>query len=354
MYEGKKRSFSQLTIFGRCGSLFFHSTFDKDKDVYLVPGIAPTRVLQLFFNNPGNPYISCDIVADCFVEALSNPRYLKDCGLDRLGKNRMENLADYIDSKKLHSNILMLAENGRFDVIGAITAIHKAMYPADQRTNLFFQVHSFDPALADWSFKKMNPKTHIFLIRDPAENLESLINFAISRPSILQSIKKFYSTILNMAVMCRLPGCLDSVVPVEIERFKTDSCYKAKVEKILGFSSSETSSYYGIDFTGPPSSNTYLAPGFLKQEKKPNVYRVHTSDVQFSTFIFSPIFSYSSYISEPSEKIDINMVFDFEKYFLSHLAPFEHSEFFAIRSEFLFNLKNVVKIPKKMPKFSVQ
>jgi hypothetical protein len=343
-------SFSQLTIFGRCGSLFFHSTFDKDKNVYLIPGIAPTRVLELFWRNIENPYIPCDVIADVFIEALASPIYLKDCGLDRLGKSGVQSLTDYFDKKELRSNIFMLAESGSFDVVGAVTAIHKAMYPSDQRENFFFQVHSFDPVLAEWVFKKIKPKTHIFLIRDPVENFESIINFTTSRPSILQGIKKFYSTILKMAIMCRLPGDLDSVVPVEIEKFKTDFYYKSKVEKILGFSSSETSSYYGMDFIGPPSSNTYLAPGFLRQEKKPSAYRVQASDIRFSTFIFSPIFSYSSYLSKPSENIEFNILFDFEEYFLSHLSPVDHKEFFSLRSEFLLQLRNVMQIPQQMPK----
>jgi hypothetical protein len=276
--------------------------------------------MQLFYLGPD--FVSSDKVIRTFSAALSNPALNHDSGLDSLGDCRDTSVLSKISLPKIEQ-VLKSRLPSIVGLLESLIEIHRAVR-GPEKNIFFYQVHNFDPHLARWANDTLTPDPCLLLIRNPVHNFESVVSFALSRPSPINGLIKLYKTLSEMAVMARLPGSLRRAKLVELERVKSEPAYRRELDASLGFQCSISPSYFGLDYVGPPSYNSILSAGFSEQLKRHGSYVATADDLRLIRLLFNPIYDYSTY--EPPSVVALENLttrLPFESFFRRHFSSNE-------------------------------
>lgn len=330
-----------LHLYGRCGSLFYHGLYGDSSQTYVIPGVAVTEVVRLFSNSP--KMIDKHEVVDHFINKLYSPYLLKDCGLDNLGGDG-KCLTELLSADMLSKRILeVMKDFTLIDLITAINLIHKGCFFDDQKSINFIQIHEIYPMLSSYAVDNIRPQKKVFLVRNPFENVESVINWALFRPNPYQNLLKTYNTLLGMAIVCRAPEYLRGSIVIELEKYKIDHVYRDWVSKQLGLVASDRSSYFGFDYVGPPSNRSIVSKGFSNQIRKPTAYLCDDLDKKLIGSLMYPISNYSSYAILDSDLFVSPELLPFEKMFLCMVDKAELDSAIEASKKFRQMASNIIQ-----------
>jgi hypothetical protein len=330
-----------LHLFGRCGSLFFHGLYGDSSETYVVPGLAITEVVRLFSNS--GKLLQKNEVINHFINHLYAPRLLEDCGLDNLGKGG-ESLNDLLPPLLLRKRIEeKMKDYEIIDLPTSLDLIHKGCYDGECKNINFIQIHEIYPKLSPFAINHLSPERKILLLRNPFENVESVINWGLFRPNAYKNLLKVYQSILGMTLICRIPDYLKNSIVIELERFKIEESYRLSASKMLGFSASDRSSYFGYDYIGPPSNRSIVAKGFVSQDRRATAYVCEGADLRMINCLMSPIFTYSSYNPMELNSILPQDLMPFENQFISAMDPGEQDKIARVAKEFRLMAKKIIE-----------
>ncbi len=330
-----------LHLYGRCGSLFYHGLYGDSSEAHVIPGVAITEVIRLFSNSPKK--LDKHQVVDHFINNLYSPYLIKDCGLDNLGCDG-KSLSELISADILSNRILdVMREFSVIDLMSAINLIHKGCFIHGQKNINFIQIHEIYPVLSSFAVDTIQPRSKAFLIRNPFDNVESVINWGLFRPHPHRNLLKTYNTLLGMATVCRAPEYLRKSIVIELEKFKVDYSYRNWVSKELGLVASERSSYFGFDYVGPPSNRTIVSKGFATQIMRDSAYVCEGLDINMISSLMYPISAYSGYAIMDFDLFIPSELLPFEKRFLSMMSNSEQSSALEASKRFRQVANNLIQ-----------
>jgi hypothetical protein len=347
------RKYRILTIFGRCGSLFFHSLFDGHSSLSSIPGISPFLVLSKIlerleiFRCPLE--MQAKFIADVFCSAFNDPVYQRDSGLDRLGTHPMGPI--HLDDQLFKSRLLLAlsARSEQSPLSRVLDALHDAYELGIEnsviKSGAFLQLHALEPD----SFRTVertinglkNPKI-LLLVRDPIENVESMFNVSM-REGVLTvgRIAKFYRIVMGMLLIQQgTAWTTRDTLAIRFEDVKSNP--KSLLDAVCAFleidfeNSLLTSSYSGLVYRSPPTKRNPGISGFSRPRDAPLGYCLTEHDRAFFGKIFAPILDYFGYRKPVLPDTSIKRVdriisgefLDLEKFFVgsSGLEPRALSE----------------------------